>query len=346
MGIFNFFSGGFGGDGSGGIYVTPDWTPPSIKYKDADEITVPEGLYYPVKHRVKGQYKGAGSISAAWDLSSPVDVDVDAPGTLIGGKSTGGTGSWYSLFMTSASTFLVLPFVRVDVISFGSGETTINPAAHDDGTTADNTFVTANDDFNGYRLMYISFDSDDGTIWEISDTVNSTPDEIKVASDITSIVSAGDWLQMLPADGNYVYLGTIRIDNSGNLRQFTKAGWEYQFQTRVSINLNKSTTAANTDLAQVVPPNAKIYHGGVYAQGGAGSIKIQITFYSGTSGTDDFGSRRLDTDANSSNSLASNWSQSFVLTAVSLIRNKVFKDIGAGDVAADYGNIDSIGWEE
>lgn len=335
-------------DDLGGILVVGDFKPPDIVYKDADEVTVPVGFYPAAGHRLKGQYQNVGPIDTFWEVNSAVDVDVDAAGTLIGGKSTGGTGSWYSLFMTSASTFLVLPFVRVDAISESGGVTTINPAAHDDGTTADNTFVTGDDDFNDYRLMYLSYDTNDGTIWTISDTVNGTPDQIKVASDITAIVSAADWLQMLPpAATDCLYLGTIRVDNSGNLLAFDRYGrFGVQYRVQVVVDAVLGTSPGNTDLGAAVPPIARRIVGDIWVSHNVNGLRqIGCYVYSGSSGTNLLLQRRYYFAENTVNDASFISGIDCAMSSVSLLRNYCYANAGS-NVAADSANFRIRAWEE
>lgn len=248
--------------------ATPDWCPPGIIYKDADEIYVPKGRYYKAGHRFNSQYQDLSNMADYWDVAAQFAVDIDAAYSagstsgMVGGKVN---SSWYSVFMVGSDELVVLPYIRVDTISYSSPSTTIAPAAHADGTTAENGFVTSNDQFNGYRLVLINDDpTESGNIYTIADCATGTPDSIVIIGDVTGTIAATEWLQMIPAEGTpFVYLGVIRTHSDGTLRWFKKDKWYYQLPDRVSINGTANTTAANSDLGAAVPPSATYFYAGV-----------------------------------------------------------------------------------
>jgi len=243
----------------------PDYTPPAIKYKDADEITVPEGQYWPLEWRLDGQYKGANYVP--WTVAAAFDVDVDLAGNLIGGDVV---SSWYSVFMTSASTVKILPMIRVDALDYNVSnalKTTINPANHDDGTTANDSFVSAADVFNTYRLVLLTMGTYHGNVYTIEDSVDGTPDQVIIDGDVSAEIAATEWLQMIPPAGtDCLYLGCIRLDASGNLKYFEKSRHHYTYDSQNDVSGNLGTSFANTDLGAVIPPTAVSFSAGIYVE--------------------------------------------------------------------------------
>lgn len=231
----------------------PDYTPPAIRYKDADEITIPAGKYWPLGWRLDGQYQDHNYVP--WTVAAAFDVDVDDAGNLVGGDVA---SSWYSVFLMSASTVKILPMIRVDTLDYNvsnAGKTTINPAAHDDGTTAANGFVSAADVFNTYRLVLLTMGTYHGNVYTIEDSVDGTPDEIIIDGDVSAEIAETEWLQMIPPSGtDCLYLGCIRLDGSGNILSFQKAGWKTEWTVEISVNGILGTTLADTDLASAIPP--------------------------------------------------------------------------------------------
>jgi hypothetical protein len=322
--------------------VTPDYSPPDFIWKDTGTLTIPRGRYYMAGHRVGRQYQNHNDMGIYRDVTSNIDLDVDGS-SLVGGDVA---SSWYSVFMKDDGSLLVLPYIRVSAISYSSPDTTINPADHDDGTTANDGFVNVDDCFNGYRLVYISLDSNNGETWTISDCINGTPDQIKVSEDITSIVSVGNWLQMIPRVSDiYVYLGTIRFDSSGDLRKFIKMGWKYGDNEKVTISGNLSTAAANTELGPAVPPVARELRGAVFVCGTDASVtQVRMTTYEGDSGTTNTGSIYLRCGRDGSD-IQVTTKFTHRLSSITSIRNNFDMYTGSW-VAATSGDFQITGWEE
>lgn len=269
--------------------------PPNIQYKDTDEITIPAGRYYQAGHRFGGQYQDLDRKNFYWDVADSFAVDIDAVYSagsisgMLGGKVN---SSWYSVFMVAADEIVVLPFLRVDVIGYSSGDgyTVINPASQADGTTAENGFLTADDQFNGYRLVLINDDpTESGNVYTILDSGNYTPDGIAISGDITADVAATEWLQMIPSDGTaFLFLGTVQFDGSGNLAQFTKNGWRYTKAASVQINGALGVNnAANADLGPAVPPTATAIIAKGYVEATANTVGY--VYYYGSSGSNNVG---------------------------------------------------------
>lgn len=272
--------------------VAPSYIPPSFTYKDADEITLRAGRYHVMGYRHRGQYQEPSS--SYWDIAVAVDVDVDA--TYSVGISSGMIGgakvnsSWYSIFlMGDAGICLFLPYIRIDTISYGAPSTTITPAAHLDGTTAENGFLVANDAWNNYRLIKISYDAYDGTVHTIADSVNGTPDQILITGDKTSELAVTEWLQMIPpAATNYLYLGSQRINSSGDLDVFVKGGLSTVWSNIVAVAANKATSAslANTDVNAAVPPTAQTASAALYLNLGTTTTRgAVLRLYTGSLGS-------------------------------------------------------------
>lgn len=275
-----------GGGCSGG--ATPSWTPPAFLYKDPDEITIRAGRYYKGAHRLDGQYQYLDGLSVYWDVSTAFDVDVDDDANMVGGDVV---SSWYSVFLTGESTVKILPFIRVSAIDYDTsnpGKTTINPADHDDGTTANDNFVSADDAFNGYRLLLLSDTSNHGEIFEIEDCVSGSPDEIVIDGDQTGKIAVTDWLQMIPEDGTLcVYLGVIRLDASGDVLTFRKHKWLTKWNTYMRVNGNSGTSPANVELGAAIPPTAFLLHANFYVTAGSTSASaVRVQVYSDLNGTD------------------------------------------------------------
>lgn len=329
--------------------IGPHYKPPKLKYKDIDEFYLIAGIYYKAGPRISGQYQDISGMDEYWTVSVDDDISIDT--SIIGAKSTGGTGSWYSVFMTSATTCVILPYIRVDYVfyDYQVGETVINPAEHDNGTTADNSFVNADDCFNNYRLVYLSRDADHGTIWTISDTIQYQTDEIIVTGDITDVLDDAEWMQMIPAASTpCLYLGTIRIDNSGNL-----VGWympdtfEVELSARTSVGGNLSTSATMTDVGIAIPPITEKAYGQLFLKASnANAELVRAYLYSGDSGENQVGGAQLHASPNASNDLIHVADFQHVMTAVAEIRNKFVMDVGAGAVAATDGDFYIRGWKE
>lgn len=250
--------------GSGGG-PAPDYTPPDIIYKDADEIYLPAGRYFKGGYRHRGQYKDLTNLGTHWDVASKLAVDID--GSYSAGVSSGILGgkvnsSWYSVFLggNDVNSVILLPFVRVKAISYSAPSTTINPGDHGTGASNENGFLTADDQWNTYQLVNLTTDVYDGEVFTIADSATATPDAITITGDITSKVAAGGWLRLIPPSGTAcLYLGTVGLDASGNLMAFRKDEWRYTWLTRLTgVSMNKSTTTvASTEMASLIPPSAK-----------------------------------------------------------------------------------------
>jgi hypothetical protein len=328
--------------------ATPDYTPPAFQWKSADELTIKSGRYYQGGYRLDGQYQDTTGLQSYWDVTT-FDVDIDGASQIGGDVAS----SWYSVFLTAADAVVILPTIRVDALDYNvsnAGKTTLNPADHDDGTTANNTFVSANDVFNGYRLLLLSDTAYHGSLYTIEDSVDGTPDEIIIDGDVSAEIDAKAWLQMIPASGtSCVYLGSIRLDGSGNLVAYLKRGWRYQTPDNSSyVDAVKDTTPDNTDMAPQMPPTAKVFYGGVYSgvlTGGSGSGAL-LKVYSGLSGTNEV----LTALTGDATTIRQNYRfmmpVSFVLSAVGFIRNACQYWSGAAWVAAEVGRFYVEGWEE
>ena len=260
--------------------VSPDYTPPSLIYKGTDEIYIPKGRYHMAGLRFEGQYQDVQNICYYWDVPSRLTVGITS--SIVGGKVN---SSWYSVFMTSVNTIQLLPFIRVDTISYSNPNTTIAPASNSDGTTAENGWITANDIFNTYRLVLINDDSaESGNVYTIADCSTGTPDGILISGDVTSQIAITEWLQMIPPDGTpFLYLGSIQIDGSGNLLWFKKDKWHH---TQVPIRIDGclgSGAVGNTDFGPTIPPTARSVAFYYYVSGTSNIVGLQL--YVGSSGS-------------------------------------------------------------
>ncbi len=261
--------------------VSPDYTPPAIKYKDAGAITVPAGRYYRAGLRLDGQYRDVDNMASYWDVETAFEVDVNDPANMIGGDTP---SAWYSLFMIAADSILILPFIRADSAMYdGASYTRIHPAEHEDGVTDNTTFVSADDCFNGYRLMLLTLGTYHGTVYTIADTVDGTPDAIKIQGDVSAEIGATEWLQMLPPDGTpCLYLGCIRLQNDGTLKRFHKTNWLYQYDPYTEVTGNAGTSLGNTEIGNAVPPTASTmafsYYAGQNGGNAVASVDLQIAY--------------------------------------------------------------------
>jgi hypothetical protein len=328
-----------------------DWTPPPFQYKDADEITVLAGRYHKGGHRLYGHYQNLTGMADYWDVAAKFDVDIDA--TYSAGSTSGMVGgdvndSWYSVFMVASDELVVLPFIRVDAVDYdtsNTGKTTINPADHDDGTTANDSFVSANDIFNNYRLVKLSLDSNHGATLTIEDSADGTPDEIIIDGDQTAYISATDWFQMIPPSGtDFVDLGLIRIDSSGNIDEFAKGqSFGVYLLPQKTINGNLSTSLANTEMASAIPPNAVSMLAYFYVYGNAHQ-KLRIATALGESGSDPryaFNGIYNDSNIIMANSVTF-WEP---LTIPAKVRNRFEAHNGTAWVAATSGAIVVYGFK-
>ena len=329
-----------GSDGSGGGSSNDI---PAIIYKDADEITVPAGTYYSQGHRIKGQYQVTDGLES-WVVSSNTDVDLQDE--VVGGLTSGTSGGWYCLFMLGASSFVFLPMVVVYAISESGGVTTINPGDHGgNGAAANNAFVNANDVFNDYRLVYLGDwnDTNHGTIYTISDTVDSTPDEIKVASDITGVVSTKDWFQMIPPSGiDYLYLGVVRYNTYNYLDAFLRNGWRTDWtEFGGYINGVTNLTQNDTNVTEYIPPLATFAILNPYISGSSTDY-VKIYFYSFTSAVIYEGEWACEENG----TITVRDQVTIPLWQRGTIRNRFIKEDGGGVAAANTGRIYVCGWIE
>jgi hypothetical protein len=184
--------------------------------------------------------------------------------------------------------------IRVDTITWNSPNTEITPADHDDGTTQNDNFVSADDVFNDYRLVLFKIgDTNNGKVYTISDCVNGTPDKIMISGDVSSEIAAGDWLIMIPGSATICCeISDVRLDGSGNIRAQDRAGWEYTFRANQTVEANKDATPTNfvnTDFAAAIPPTARWWIGDLFCHSGAVSDAV-VTFVVawGSTSTDPF----------------------------------------------------------
>jgi hypothetical protein len=284
-----------GASATGGLGCGPVWTPPGLSYKDADEVYVENGTYYPAGYRQfpSGHYEVPGA-STAWAISTRPAIEIDT--TYMAGSSSGMIGtakvnsSWYTLFMMSSDPIiLALPYIRIDAISYGAPNTTaINPASQADGTTAENGFFVANDAWNTYRLQKISYDAYGGMLFTIADCVNATPDQILITGDQTAYLAATNWLQVCPPAGvDCCEIGSVYIDGSGNLGAANYSGLTGTWVSNVTVAGNKALAAAiaNTSMLTAYPPKAQRVIGFIDAREPTASRGMLVGIYYGDSGT-------------------------------------------------------------
>lgn len=255
----------------------PGYAPPAFQWKSVDDLYIMAGRYYPLGHRISGQYQGT-TIGNYWSVSTPFSVTVldtysaGSSSGILGGVSSGSTG-WLSVYMMAADEIMFVPWIRVpdaDYNTTHTGKTTITPGEHNASATAD--LITANDQFNGFRLVKHSYRSDPyhGYTATIEDTINDTADELIIDGDVTAAFGTGDtdvctspWLQLVPPAGtDCLYLGQVLIDGSGNMKGFQRFGkWSYnwRYMYRHNVNLSADNSANGFELTTVrnrVPPTA------------------------------------------------------------------------------------------
>lgn len=337
-------------------YLIPsDYSPPAFQWKDAGSLTIPKGRYYKAGYRHRQHYQDDCQLNEFWSVGTKYDVTVTGTYSVGGAGVLGGkvNNSWYSVFMLGSSEIILLPFVRCDIVTYSAPNTIINPAAHNDGTTAENGFITANDQFNNYRLVKLSFDSYDGNVYTIADSATGTPDSFTISGDKTAEILVTEWLQMIPPSGvRCLYLGTVRVDGSGNLWQFTKKYWLYMFKTAVQINANLSTSAANTEVAAGVPPTAAFSLFTIYGgnNGSVSTYAINLSLCYGTDGGNyGYAYGYSNTDAHDRyrrDSIATRWPMS----AMTKIRNALYGWSSTPEpdtnVALEEGHFTFYGFEE
>jgi len=323
------------------IPAVDSYCPLPIQYVDASNVKVLADLYWLQGHRLYSQY--VTQYCRPITVASPITVDLTSA-SLIGGKVN---ESHYGLYLLDGTTVVALPFLRVDYRDFPGVVTRINPAAHADGTTAANGFVDADDCFNGYRLVLLNVNSDyHGSIYTIADTIDGSPDHIDVTGDITAEVQETEWLQMIPASGtDYLFLGTIHFDGSGDLDGFTRIGWKTVLDAAVVVAGNKDTSLGNTDLGTVIPPTATQIGITPYVAGNCYGASCHTA--KGTDGTG-YLYRPLymrTGTSNVSNYEAMGTINPLVMTATSLLRN-MFRMWTGSWVAATTGDLYVFEYEE
>lgn len=279
---------------------------------------------YAMGYRFRGKYEKSSSL--VLDNVGGGELGYDC----IGGKVN---NSWYSVFMNADGNVKFLPMVRVNSTSYSGGYTNVYLGAHDDHTTAANGFITANDQWNTYRLIVLASQLAfmDGHAYTIYDTVNTTGDYVQVAGDITSYVIAGDWLMLVyPSTYDCLYLGMIRVNGSGNVDDFVRrqSTWNYYFRTGHSVDGNKSASAGNTLVSMAVPPNAEYADFTVSVDSSTNSVNaVQADLYYGTAGSSVLHSVGLSTGASDAKKVLG--TVRWKMTYPSYIRNRMFQDAGA-----------------
>ena len=132
-----------------------------------------------------------------------------------------------------------------------------------DSLALNNGFMVANDTWNNYRLVRMKYgDANDNKVYTIADTVNGSPDQILISTDVTSEISLADWFMMIPStETDFVYIGSVFFDSNGNLTNFIKNGWITSFMGASQIALLQNQGHANLDLGGVCPPVASSIRG-------------------------------------------------------------------------------------
>jgi len=252
--------------------------------------------------------------------------------------------------MTSTGIVLVLPYIRIDAISFGAGSTTINPASQADGTTAENGYFTANDAWNGYRLQKIAFeDAYAGTFYTIADCVNAVPDQILITGDVTAELAVTDWLQVCPpAATAHCYIGDVIFDAAGNLLPFGRRVWSTQYPAQIQIVGTHNTVEANTALIAAVPPTAININAQISAIESTNCKGIIVRWYSGSSGTNQIGSHRWTRDDNAANITCNSTVAKISLSAVASLRNMMVyvSSVGVETALTGTGVFGIIGYDQ
>lgn len=266
-----------GASGAAGAYtiVTPDYDPPAPQYKDADTFYIVPGRYHALGPRIMGQYIDPDN-QTKWDLSSALEVD--PLGTYSAGSSSGTVGglvasSCYSLWMlgNDANSFMLLPFVRpaaVDYNSTNPGKTTItNLYNHTDWDTTEGGFLTADDQWNNFRLgcampamtaiLKLSSPLSIQSIGTIEDCSNNT-DVIILDGDQTEWLRPSFWYFLCPpATTPCLYLGSFFITGTSKIKQFYRVGWILRWARAQKFNImNSTTTFGNSQFSSGAPPHA------------------------------------------------------------------------------------------
>jgi hypothetical protein len=313
------------------------YCPLPIQWVDNANIKVLAGLYWLQGYRLYDQY--VTQYCRPVTVASPISVDVDGA-SLLGGDVA---SSFYGVYLLDGTTVQILPFIRVDAIEYNGAhalKTTINPAAHDDGTTAANGFVSANDVFNTYRLVLLNKGTYHGNVYTIEDCVDGTPDEIIIDDDVHAEIAATEWLQMIPPSGtDCLFLGTIRFDSGGDLKEFYKTGHMFTVVPYAQINGVLGGTPGLTDLGAGIPPTASLMYCKPYIQSTTTSIGAQM--YTGSSGTNLI--RQVGVYANDSIDRNLHLSIDCPITVPGKILNNFYK-LGGG--SPDVGHFVIFGWKE
>ena len=292
--------------------VDGSYMPPPFQYYDTDEIRVFPGRYYAVGNRVCQQYQNL-DCETYWDVASQLTPQVG--GTYSAGSSPGILGgkvawSWYSIFMLgdSVNNFMALPYIRPKSVDYDvshSGKTTCNLYNLDDASSTENGYLTANDQWNGYRIVNLlpawnacsnqANPALAGMTFTIEDCINGTDDELIFDGDQTDgtppdyKIHQGWIYQLIPPSGtDFLYLGSVRTNESLNIEKFWRAGWHTRFQWSSSYALQNSTSANDNDfLLRGACPTAAWVHLSI-ALGNASEYREAVIgdFFCGTTGGD------------------------------------------------------------
>lgn len=318
--------------------LAPDrdaYTPTPFIFHSDSQIKVKADTYYAMGYRHRGRYEKRSPKTITYGSDLTVTVSSAISGGLI-------QDSWYAVFATNPSSpsCSILPFIRVKNVTYNAPDTRIYIGKHTDYATAENGFVTTNDLWNAYRVVKISFDDNDGTVWTILDTVNTTGDYITVSGDQTSKIAAGDWLMLIPATTvDFCYLGVLQIDSGWTVQNvMRKRGtWDYAYSIvpAPAIEGNLSTDPANTELVSGLPPNAESANLSLYVSSGSSAVNtIEAVLLGGNS--DSVAILDLFHYVPTAALMEHSWAFSWVFTAVGSIRNTLIQDDGSS-AAADSG---------
>jgi hypothetical protein len=237
-------------------------------------------------------YYDSADSALRWDCT-PGEIDVAnayvaaTTGGILGGKIA---NSWYSVWLVSGASasydVMLLPLVRIKTIAF-STDTTITLADHDTGASEENGFLTATGAWDGFLLTKPDF----SVGYNLDVSTSGSPDTLVFTGvDVTDLGAVGDFLLLKPAqDIEPLYLGILRIDGSGNIRNFLKDGQSYTFPGVTVAGVTHATTEGNTSLVTAISPFAKSVSGYTIANSGANSSdRVSAELFWGTSGTDVF----------------------------------------------------------
>jgi hypothetical protein len=228
----------------------------------SNNVTVQKGTYWLYGPRWNGAYQGFQyrNVAIASDTNYTFWMIVSTFNAL--------PNSWYAVFLRSAIiggavSVEAIPLFRVNTVAYSAPWTELTPGTHNDHTVTDTDFIGSDDQWNGRRLVRISRDRYDGTVYTIVDTDNSG-NKITVADNLTSEIHAGDWFFILPAESLYYhcFLGLVRTANTDNYLvelERSQGTWKYFYgDTYPAVDGNLSgSTPVDTDLAALVPPTAR-----------------------------------------------------------------------------------------